>query len=141
MTLLVNSIGAASFTRFISPIFPPKPEAHFVLETKPGRDGFAAIYTGRWGEPFELLAENIFDSSANANSAIAGYHTLPSLSFVNVVWENCNFATTYNTNFMVLSATVRSVRVAAVVIAPTVTYSPAWIVETAFVLIPRAIPS
>jgi hypothetical protein len=118
-----------------------RPKFHFVTETKVGRDGFAMIYTGRWGEPLTLDCEAVFDTFVNANAAITSYRDAPSLTPVNVTWESIAFNTAYNIHFFIQAVDITEQRAAASFQRGAVIYSPGHVVMSRWTLLPRFIPS
>lgn len=131
-------IGSFEFLRFTTPI-PPQPKAQFSIETKPGVDGFAAIYTGKVGEPFTIEAESAFSNFAAAVAAAKSYENSPSLTPVAVLWESVDLAATYNVNFLLQSVSIRSIQAVPMIMSPAAVYAGGVIVQSTWTLIPRAI--
>lgn len=138
MAAPVNTIGGFSFTRFLSNMPLHRPKAQFAIETRAGRDGFAAIYTGRWGEPFTVEAESVFANRNDAESAKVAYQNGPELDPVNIVWDDVDYSA-QNLMFIVMAAEVQSIQAVPVYMGPAAVFSPAWVVITRWTLIARAV--
>jgi len=138
MAAPVNSIGGFVFTRFLSPMPPHRPKQQFAIETQAGRDGFAAIYTGRWGEPFTVETESVFDDRWDAENAKAAYQNGPQLDPVSIIWDDVEYDY-QDLAFMVMEAEVQSIQAVPLYMGPAAVFSPAWIVITRWTLIARLV--
>lgn len=129
-------IGSFEFLRFNSAP-PARMRPHIAIETKPGRDGFAALAQGTWGEPFTIQAESVFPSLAAAMTAQNAYQAAPSLTPVNIIWAGVNW-TTYSINFVVERVVVDGIRGMPAFHGPVDTIAPAWLLSSTWTVIPRA---
>lgn len=138
---MANSIGSISFTRFLTDLPPFRPTKQFVTETKPGVDGFATIYTGRHGEPFDLQVENVFDTRVNAELAKIQWQDSPGLAFGTIVWEDVDIEAAQGVQFQIRAARVDSLRRVAFHQGPGWALYGAWVMTGTFTLVPRFTPS
>jgi hypothetical protein len=134
----LNKIGTFEFTRFLSPP-PPSPRQQFMNETRAGRDGFATMYLGRWGEPFNLVAESVFPDQSSAETAKVNYQNSPSLAFGNIIYADVDYSE-QGMQFMIQGVEVQSMRRVVHWMDSTVAYPGGWVVETNFTLIGRFTP-
>lgn len=131
-------IGSFEFVRFNNQL-PPSPKPQFNIETRPGVDGFAAIYTGNVGEPFTIEAESIFDTFANAVIAAKSYEAAPTLTPFSVIWESINLSSVYNVNFLLQGVVIREIQSIPLFMSATSAIEGGTMVYSSWTLIPRAI--
>ncbi len=131
-------IGSFEFVRFNNQL-PPSPKPQFTIETRPGVDGFAAIYTGKVGEPFTIEAESIFDTFSNAVAACKQYEAAPTLTPFTVIWESINLTSTYNVNFLLQGVAIREVQSIPLFMDATTVIDGGTMVRSSWTLIPRAV--
>jgi hypothetical protein len=136
MALPVFFIGSYPFRRIKSTI-PFRPKRHFVIETKPGRDGFAAIQTGRWGEPLTLDAESVFSLWSDAIAATVNYQDMPSLTLQTIEWETYDLFTEQDVKYLIQAVEIMRIQKVASAQTGTTIYTPATIVESRWTVIPR----
>lgn len=120
--------------------FPERPKPHFVQETRPGQDGFALIAVGTWGEQFTIDAEAVFSTFADANTEVNNYRLSPSLTPVNVVWNDVDIGATLNLQYFIQAVEITDQHGAVAVLRDGVLYSPAWVVLSRWTLLARVIP-
>ncbi|MCY2974621.1 MAG: hypothetical protein NTW52_08150 [Planctomycetota bacterium] len=116
-----------------------RPKQQFAIETRAGRDGFAAIYTGRWGEPFTVETESVFPNRSHAELAKVAYQDAPQLDLVDVVWEDIDY-TAQGVRFLVMGTEVKSVQAVPLYMGPGFVTSPAWVVQTTWTLLAKLNP-
>lgn len=135
----VNSIGGFDFVRFLSNMPLTRPTYQFSIETKPGRDGFAAIYSGRWGTPITVETESVFPTFLLAQTFKQNYQNGPQLDVVNVVQDDVSYFA-QGVQFMVQNAEVKSIQAIPFYMTADAYFMPAFVVVTAWTLIPRLVP-